>query len=72
MGSGSGLSISADERLAILTNFSRSGTNDTRVLANEDKPHGRIKRLERVSTLKLAIREEGGLALLTMKIENRT
>ena len=65
------LPIRADERLATCANLSRSGADNTRVLANEDDPHGRIKRLKGVFASKLAIGKEGGLALLAMKIKYR-
>jgi len=67
---GCGLPIRADQRPATRANLSRSGADDTRILTNEDDPHGRIKRRKWVFASKLAIGEERRLTLPAMQIED--
>lgn len=69
MDRGRGLAIGADERMATGAELAGGGTDDTRVLANEDPSHGGIEWFEHVARLQLPIGEKAGLALLPIKIE---
>ena len=66
---GRGLAIGADERMTRGADLSGGGADDTRVLANEDPPHGRIEWFEHVAALQLPVGKKGGLALLSIQIE---